>query len=246
MYHRARSWISNCLTSHRHDRSDHDSSFRPSRLLHIKEKPGSYQVQLSSTSRYQVGPVVPFVALSYCWGGDQQHKTTKQSIKSGADVVYHELPKTIQDAIKATVKLVYEYLWVDSLCIAQDDKEEIACEIAQMPLIYSNAVVTIAASVSKSASSGFLHDRKDLVESGKIQVLWPDGSSEVMRLVLSKRDEFHPEPLDKRAWAMQERILSTRILDYRSRQLQFTCSFSNNHTGYNDGWIQAPAATRNH
>ena len=48
------------------------------------------------------------------------------------------------------------HLWVDALCIIQDDDRDKAVEIAKMPLIYSQAAVTIVASRSANVHDGFL------------------------------------------------------------------------------------------
>jgi hypothetical protein len=55
------------------------------------------------------------------------------------------LPRTIRDAIEVTRAIDYRYLWVDSLCIIQDDEQDRDFQIAMMDQIYSNADLTIAA-----------------------------------------------------------------------------------------------------
>lgn len=146
-------------------------------------------------------PAPLFVALSYCWGGDQVHKTTARNLKDGnleggRVLVYEELPRTIQDALKVSIELGYAYLWVDSLCIVQDDQEEMHREIAQMPIIYSNAVVTIIASAPKKASEGFLIDRQipDIAFEMSVQLL--DGTLGCVGL--APYEFLSVEPLDLR------------------------------------------------
>ncbi|RYP76546.1 hypothetical protein DL770_007217 [Monosporascus sp. CRB-9-2] len=101
-----------------------------------------------------------YAALSYCWGGDQVHKTTTENLpRYSLNVQWENLPKTIQDAVKVAAALDIEYLWVDSICIVQDDDDDKAREIADMPSIYNGATVTIVAATAKTAKDGFLHDR---------------------------------------------------------------------------------------
>jgi Heterokaryon incompatibility protein (HET) len=101
-----------------------------------------------------------YVALTYVWGED----TLKQEKPPGWEMprtlsaaVYideygietaqlpEELPLTVRDAIEVTRSLGYRYLWVDSLCIIQDDREDQNFQLGMMDEIYSNATLTIAA-----------------------------------------------------------------------------------------------------
>lgn len=69
------------------------------------------------------------------------------------------LPKTIQDAVEVSRKLKVKYIWVDALCICQDDNDEWARESAKMASIYSNAYVTIAAAGAEDVNSGCFLER---------------------------------------------------------------------------------------
>lgn len=70
----------------------------------------------------------------------------------------HDLEQTIKDAVVVTQSLALVYLWVDALCIIQDDAEDKFPEIDRMGLVYSNAIVTIVASQAAAAQEGFLRD----------------------------------------------------------------------------------------
>lgn len=104
------------------------------------------------------GTAEPYLALSYCWGGAQKYTTTKQRITSGdSHLDWSQIPHTIQDALIVTASLGYKYVWVDSLCIVQDDDiYKKAKQIGMMSNIYTNATVTILASKAKSSDEGFL------------------------------------------------------------------------------------------
>jgi hypothetical protein len=95
-----------------------------------------------------------YVALSYVWGEDRMKwempRTRKAAVradKSGEEIIElpKVLPRTIRDAIEVTRVISYHYLWVDSLCIIQDDEEDRDLQINMMDEIYSNADLTIAA-----------------------------------------------------------------------------------------------------
>ena len=64
-----------------------------------------------------------------------------------------KIPKTILDAIYFTEKISERYLWVDSLCIIQDDAEAKHHQIRRMDEIYSGATATIIAANGENANS---------------------------------------------------------------------------------------------
>ena len=66
-----------------------------------------------------------YVALSYSWGKGNTFKTTAQSInRFMAGFQAAELPKTLKDAVIVAHKMGYEWIWIDQLCILQDDLED--------------------------------------------------------------------------------------------------------------------------
>lgn len=69
------------------------------------------------------------------------------------------LPLTLRDAIRVTRALNIPFLWIDSLCIVQDDTEDWKREASKMESVYSNAEITIAATCANSSWDGFLKRR---------------------------------------------------------------------------------------
>jgi hypothetical protein len=105
-------------------------------------------------------PTTRWAALSYVWGGDQIIKTTVSSLsKMNESFAIRTLPQTLQDAFTVCRKIGLQYLWIDCLCIVQDDEDDLARELATMPQIYQRAWVTISASTANHVDTGFLHDR---------------------------------------------------------------------------------------
>jgi hypothetical protein len=149
-------------------------------------------------------------------------------------IIATELPQTIQDAIKTTQKLGLKYLWVDALCIIQDCPNDKAREISHMGGIYKNATATIAAANASAASEGFLGPRPRIpscelpffrpppeeYESQKIRDM--RGPGKVWLSALSTSDDGE-EPLYQRAWTLQERLLSPRMLLFGGRELTWQC-----------------------
>ena len=142
--------------------------------------------------------------------------TTARLHPGSCNIVFKQLPKSIRDAIKVTEKLGYNHLWVDSLCIIQDNDEDKWLEIAKMPQIYNNAMVTIAAAVASSCDEGFLSRRQPLIPI--IEGITIEDEKDQMHsggMVEIDGSDCETLPLDTRAWALQEALLSTRILEYR-------------------------------
>ncbi|KAL1600618.1 hypothetical protein SLS60_007004 [Paraconiothyrium brasiliense] len=149
--------------------------------------------------------------------------------KSGITV--SDMPATYQDIVQLTRELGLHYLWVDSLCICQDERADWERESAKMLSIYSNAYLTVAATRAKDSAEGFLNVR---TERSFVELDYTRGDiyGKALAFTLPLREELmnHDyinlpnEPLSKRAWGLQERVLSHRILIYGSDQMYFECN----------------------
>ena len=95
-----------------------------------------------------------YAALSHCWGtpsaSNPGFKTEAHNYeRMRAGIAFESMPALFQDAIFTTWKLGIPYLWIDSVCIIQDSKEDWEAESAKMGSVYRNAYVTIVASVRR-------------------------------------------------------------------------------------------------
>jgi hypothetical protein len=83
--------------------------------------------------------------------------TTQNSLQQNLrEIRFNQVPKTLQDSLMMARYLEFNYIWIDCLCIVQDDLEDWNREAVCMAEIYSNAALTIAASGSSDGSDGFL------------------------------------------------------------------------------------------
>lgn len=134
------------------------SSFSPTRLLDLGES-DTDEVRLIETRDGHC--VSSYVALSYCWGPADAARTQLKTESHTLQKRKHGIPNQImsrvmQDAIKTTRLLSLRYLWIDALCIVQDDNDDWEKEAASMGQVYSNAALTLCALSSSSCHEGFL------------------------------------------------------------------------------------------
>ncbi|KAE9376151.1 HET-domain-containing protein, partial [Stipitochalara longipes BDJ] len=163
-----------------------------------------------------------YFALSYSWGGAQEVTTTEATlIDRQHGIRLCNLPPTIQDAVQVTRNLGLRYLWIDALCIIQDDDGDKNIEISRMGSIYKNATLTIAAANTRSVQDSFLAPRP-IPQCCTLPYLLPDGNFGTLWI----KDEFPDwllSPLDNRAWVLQESLLSPRILWHGPADLKWKC-----------------------
>jgi Heterokaryon incompatibility protein (HET) len=99
----------------------------------------------------------PYVALSYRWGESNHLTTTTGTLRERCECIpLMDMPRTLQEAVTVTRRLGIRYIWIDALCIIQDDQNDWSREAAKMGEIYLNAYCTIAAHAAGHADDGFL------------------------------------------------------------------------------------------
>jgi len=167
-----------------------------------------------------------YTTLSYVWGNKEMFKTTRHNLQSlqdteGLEMHYYRLPKTIQDAILCTKRLGLRYLWVDSLCIVQDDESDKLRQIQNMGLIYSHAQATLIAAEGSNANSGLPGVRP---ESRSISQLSTSvGGLDFALTLPSPKAALAGSPWGSRGWTFQEFALSKRVLFFSRYQVYFQC-----------------------
>ncbi|KAI1081588.1 heterokaryon incompatibility protein-domain-containing protein [Whalleya microplaca] len=171
-----------------------------------------------------------FIALSYVWGRAEVFKTLKGTLQdlmaSGSlERNFHLFPKTIRDAISVTRLLGHRYLWIDSLCIVQDDYEDKYSQVMMMDSIYRRASCTIVAASGDDANAGLPG-----VEEGSRHIIQHTAiySDELTLLSLLPGcgDAVKKSTWNGLCWTYQERLLSRRLLIFTNDTVYFTCGKS--------------------
>ncbi|KAF2668363.1 HET-domain-containing protein [Microthyrium microscopicum] len=232
-----KSWITICDAEHEncHVKSN-GQAVMPRRLLKL-DATANHSVQLVEIAL--LSDDIRYTALSYCWGNsatDQQVTTTLDNLQDHTEgISVWTLPKAIQDAILVSRKLEIPYLWIDALCIVQDDTLSKKEEIKKMGYIYSNAQLTIAASNTSGCGQNFLRPGDS---SLYFDVLNSHDGKSPSSMKMSRLGGSYPnrwtldyEPLHKRGWTFQEMMLSKRIIFFSNVQPYWKCKTTTLSTG---------------
>lgn len=216
-------WIDTCDKDH--ECSKTSTASLPTRVLDIRDL---NHIKIVETADMQKrGQDYRYATLSHCWGSSRKFLTTKQNIlgmKRGF-CLSEEVPKTFQDAMIVAHRLGIPYLWIDTLCIIQDNLSDWDAEASNMAKVYTNSYLTIAALNSDDDARGFLHPRPFPYTTVKLKS--PNGESAVAYIseVSKKFIYTGPEewPLLTRGWVLQEQLLSPRILSFSKDQIVWEC-----------------------
>jgi hypothetical protein len=170
---------------------------------------------------------VRYMALSYVWGGVTMLESTRKNFaglhRPGCLDQRSDIPQVVQDAMVLVDMLGSRYLWVDRLCIVQDSPHK-HDHISKMDIIYSHALLTIAAVDGLNAGAHL----PGILPRSRLPVL----HEETLNGVQYKSE---PASLDRildasiyerRGWTFQERMLSRRVLYISNQQVYFQCNVS--------------------
>ncbi|KLU81039.1 hypothetical protein MAPG_00134 [Magnaporthiopsis poae ATCC 64411] len=217
----AQRWLGNCHRNHGKQCELPQDPILPTRVLDL-DPSGVGLDKATTVTLYETrGKTGRYVCLSYCWGTADFAKTTPDTIEAhrrGLDP--QRLPRTFQDAIYIARALKVQYLWIDALCIIQNETAmaDWTTESARMAHVYQNSYLTIAAAWGESVLDGCFRDRELITQIGSVRVQkishFPSGAA------LRYRHDF---PLLERGWTYQERMLSPRILYFGRQELLWDC-----------------------
>ncbi|KAK4182103.1 heterokaryon incompatibility protein-domain-containing protein [Podospora australis] len=240
----ARNWLDACAGGHGRCPRNINSAL-PRRILDLGDNPALKSIHLLVDSDFPAA----YATLSHCWGTTQPLKLTNVTLhKFQSGINFDDLPRTFQHAITATLALGLRYLWIDSLCIIQDSKQDWEEQCAQMCRIYRDSFVTIAGPAAGGCHARFLHQRpmgakatfdvkgRDGVD---VKVTFTQGSNfdksdfddyeqgdpqaGSLELDTNGAVSEREQPLLQRAWVLQERLLSSRILYFGASRMYLEC-----------------------
>ncbi|KAJ4193058.1 hypothetical protein NW759_016601 [Fusarium solani] len=213
-----------------------DGTQLPPRVLDLGP-PGTTELDADIKLMPVLGEKDLYVCLSYCWGGtinirllrDRYHDYLRK-------IPWDILPQGYRDAIHLTRKLGIRYIWIDSLCIVQDDEDDWRKQASLMAQIFQNAYVTIAGTKSQNPNDGYFSVGPPKYKATRIEHEAQDGTVRhaYVRQTIphffstegSHQSDYTPGnfPLLTRGWVFQERLLSPRILHLGDVEMAWECN----------------------
>ncbi|KAK4554714.1 hypothetical protein LTR86_008216 [Recurvomyces mirabilis] len=226
---RYRSWLVDCESQHALCNAP-ANGVRPARLLEVTGTSDEH-IQLVPGHLVDEG----YVALSYCWGKAEIPVLTKARLQDSKLLPrIKDLPLLYRGVMRLLSVMQIRYLWIDSLCIVQDDDEHRDREIREMGSIYGNARFVIVAAMGHSPYEGLFEPRS----SRGLAHIWHDClmSDAEEPFVQIRRTPLHglgrssdfrspplAEPVSQRSWTFQERLMARRCLTFTSHETVWQC-----------------------
>ncbi|KAF5863547.1 hypothetical protein ETB97_009791 [Aspergillus alliaceus] len=227
------SWVNSCINEHHtHCKESPQPPRLPTRVVDVSSPELDVWTVCIRDDQNKEDHTGRYVALSHCWGKCLPFATTTENLEDRKrEIRISDMSQVFQEAILITRRLGIRYLWIDTLCIVQNDRHDWQVEAGRMAAVYMDAFLVIGASKSSADDQGFLCPREhraslSFVESphaGPVSSLNLSLLPPVGERWTSGQDPVSPEPLQSRAWCLQERYLSQRILLYGARQLFWEC-----------------------
>ncbi|KAH6625562.1 heterokaryon incompatibility protein-domain-containing protein, partial [Boeremia exigua] len=214
-------WVEECFDSHEPCQQIRQKPQLPTRVVEIID---ATTIRLREDC-HEKGI---YTCLSHCWGKKSFIRTTTASLAAHCDTIsWDDLPTTFQDTIDITRRLGVRYIWIDSLCIIQqDDLEDWRHEGSKMCDIYSGSYLTIAASRSEDSTGG-CYSIADTIQETPQWFTNANNEQYSVNMRLSIQHELETSPLIQRAWFFQERVLSPRVVHFGPDELYWECRVGN-------------------
>lgn len=224
---RLRTWLDLCMTTHssicKPQRSFSMTDSRHLRFIDVQDNCLVHRRDIEAL-------FVRYATLSYTRehtrGGIGQFTLRRDNLdelsKPGFfDKNANAIPRTIRDTVNLARSLGLRYVWVDALCIVQDDREEHTYTVQIMDKIYAGGDLTICCAAAGHNSQVGLPGTSQTPRS----VAQPIVSARGIRLLAARTVESRigQSTWDTRAWTFQERMLSHRCLIFVEDRVYFQC-----------------------
>ena len=216
-----RSWIQKCSSHSECSRITHD--------IGLPKPPSVLFIDVNQHCLVSSSVETKYLALSYVWGGIESLKTTTENIddlrSSGALLkakTWCTIPQTIKDAIHLTKCLDINYLWVDRLCIVQDDDDSKQSLLQAMPAIYAGAYFTVVAADGDSANHGL---RGISCNPRNVSRTYIDLPNATLIEYIHRNADGSESPWAYRGWTFQEALFSRRMLIFNGL-ITWLCNYT--------------------
>jgi len=217
-------WFRTCSESHTKCRKLERElqPFAPERLIEISTEDDGNSFSWRVVCPADIGNV-PYFTLSHCWGTSRRTCLTSKNRRVFAEFTsFSDLPKTYQHAFLVTFSLGLRFIWIDSLCIVQDDDEDWKAQASVMRSVYKGACCNIAATWAANGDGGcFIPIRAPTLITLDLGLGQPI-AYEVL-LATFYYDDLVKAPLNTRGWVVQERYLARKQLSFARNGAYWEC-----------------------
>jgi hypothetical protein len=230
---RMRSWIENCKRDHEIcGKKPYESVSRyPARLLDVSRAEGEsgviFLVSAAEINQQHNNP--PYATLSHRWKPENPYVTIKSTEQKHAQegIQTKSLPRTFREGSITAKKLGLRYLWIDSLCILQDNIADKEREMPKMADYYQNAELNVSAATGHN--DGLWQERDGGATQPfniPITINTPSLPRKTRKVVIRVAPilEGVVSHLDSRGWILQERIFPRRTLFFDPYWVSFECA----------------------
>lgn len=229
-------WIRTCETTHSTCKPRNSrEGWNPTRLLDVGACIGSsFSDKILLINTREAREELCYVTLSHCWGQARilrLESSTHSKLEAGFEIA--ALEKTFQEAIFITRAAGRRYLWIDSLCIWQDenDSSDWLYECSQMHKVYGHGAFNISAASAHDATEGlFLSDKRANKLYEEVDCWMEPGHTErpfPTRYTLYDPTlwavEIEQAPLNQRGWVLQERMLANKVIHFTDKEFFWEC-----------------------
>jgi len=211
--------LNECIQNHNKCSAARETSHYPTRLLLLEDEDESGNLQIKLHCPEGLEPGHPYATLSHCWGITKPLQLLTCNLDAPRkDIPLKSLPKIFQDAVRIARHLDLTYIWINSLCIVQDSREDWEREAARMEAVHRNSACGIAAADASNGTEGCIYPRNPRwIIPVKIPVR---GTSPEVSKVSRQSHRFLPShTLYSRGWVLQELLLAPRTLNCGKAQL---------------------------
>jgi hypothetical protein len=198
-------WMRACKTEHEHC-AQRQTIALPKRVLKIADDSVSLYI---SKKEEVLKEDQGYVALSYRWGNDLPLRLTHDTMDAfiqGRPI--SELPETLRDAVHISRNLGFAFIWIDALCIIQDDQNDWVEQSAQMAEIYRHSSLNLCAADSTGCGSGMVEMVAPHLMEIAAATAQSTGSTETVVLVGGPIASLSDCGLQSRGWVFQEGLCS--------------------------------------
>ncbi|CZR58181.1 uncharacterized protein PAC_08072 [Phialocephala subalpina] len=237
--HLAETWIDTCISEHTKCGGARSSiigkPWYPTRLIELGKWGDVKLVSTRGRAPDESQIEGYYVTLSHRWGKAKFKCLAKDNLSEfQRGISLESLPRTFRDAIRFSRGLYkVQYIWIDSLCIMQGDKEDWINESAEMYKVYNNSYCNLSATAAEDSEQGLFLDRKshwecefNLNVSSIPGRIVSDPLVEPCRVqdVMFWERDVDNAPVNTRGWVLQERLMAPRVLHFCRDQVAWECN----------------------